>query len=97
MHQTIFLTGATGGLGGCIIHKLINCLPTLKVYALVRSITAAKSTWDETLPGFDILGNRRIVLVVGDISKPNFGIESEMMAKIARETTIVINTVCTPD
>jgi hypothetical protein len=39
--QVVFLTGATGGLGGCILFKLASQLPTKKVYILCRSESKA--------------------------------------------------------
>jgi hypothetical protein len=34
--QTMFLTGATGTLGGCLLYKLALQLPTSKIFVLVR-------------------------------------------------------------
>ncbi|KAH8665050.1 male sterility protein-domain-containing protein [Tricladium varicosporioides] len=89
--QTVFLTGATGGLGGCLLHKLINELPTKKIFVLVRSIEKAEKTWKDILPGFSIIACARITLIVGDITKENFGISASQLADLAKETTIVIN------
>ena len=34
--QTIFLTGSTGILGGCLLYKLALQLPTSRIFVLVR-------------------------------------------------------------
>lgn len=92
--QTVFLTGSTGGVGGCLLYKLALILPTTKIYVLIRGSEArAVTRWRETLPDQieDILATKKLVFVVGDISKPNFGISDEMLPELEREVTVVIN------
>jgi alcohol-forming fatty acyl-CoA reductase len=93
--QTVFLTGATGGLGGCLLFKLVSQLPTKKVFVLCRSVSKARKTWSKLMPNHvdSILESGRVKLVVGDIRKSNFGIPLGLLAEIAAETTIVINSV----
>lgn len=93
--QTVFLTGATGGLGACILYKLAVELPTRKIYALVRSLPKAKQTWQKLMPDhfMAMVNSEKIVLVLGDIMKPSLGIEAATLAKVAHDTTIVINSV----
>ncbi|KAI0997067.1 hypothetical protein K3495_g11120 [Podosphaera aphanis] len=87
--QVIFLTGATGGLGGCILYKLVMKLQTKKIYALVRNIEKAHKSWAETMPNQykSILQSGKVVLLQGDITKPNFGIDVDQIM----DTTVVIN------
>jgi len=94
--QVVFLTGATGGLGGCLLFKLASQLPTKKVYILCRSESKARKTWNKTMPNqiASILDSDRVKFVIGDIVKPNFGIAPELLAEIAEQTTIVIHSVC---
>ncbi|KAE9378885.1 NAD-binding domain 4 protein [Stipitochalara longipes BDJ] len=91
--QTVFLTGATGGLGGCILYKLASELQTHKIFVLCRSESKARATWNKTMPNQidSILNSDRVKLVVGDILKPNFGIVPDLLAEITAETTIVIH------
>lgn len=88
-NQVVFLTGATGGLGGCILYKLALKLQTKKIYCLCRSKAKAYRTWADTMPGQHkaIFDTEKVILLEGDITRPNFGIDlSEIM-----DTTIVIN------
>jgi thioester reductase-like protein len=48
--HTVFLTGATGGLGGCLLYKLATELPTQKIYVLCRSEPKAWKTWSKQCP-----------------------------------------------
>lgn len=95
--QVVFLTGATGGLGGCLLFKLASQLPTKKVYVLCRSTSKARMTWNKTMPNQigSVLHSGKVKLVVGDILKPNFGIAPDLLAEIAAQTTIIIHSVRT--
>ncbi|CCU83054.1 unnamed protein product [Blumeria hordei] len=88
-NQVIFLTGATGGLGGCLLYKLALKLQTKKIYALCRSKTKALRSWNDTMPHQykAILNSGKVILLEGDITKPNFGIDPAQV----HDTTIVIN------
>lgn len=72
--KTVLLTGGTGGLGGCLLYKLLHTLPTRKVYALVRdSYATAIAKWRRTMPPEitdRMLATDRLVLIVGDMTKP---------------------------
>lgn len=95
-NQTIFLTGATGGLGGCLLYKLALALPTQRIYVLVRSEAKARKTWRKTMPnqiGAILEDSDRVKLVVGDILKPNFGIEPDMLEEIEAQTTLIVHSV----
>jgi len=94
-NQTVFLTGATGGLGGCILYKLASELQARKIFVLCRSESKARATWNKTMPRQidSILNSDRVKLVVGDILKPNFGIAPDCLVEIAAKTTIVIHSV----
>lgn len=93
--QTVFLTGATGGLGGCLLHKLAVALPTRKIFVLCRSEPKARKTWSQTMPNHidAILKSGKVKIVVGDILKPRFGINADLFAEIAVATTLVIHSV----
>lgn len=93
--KTILLTGGTGGLGGCLLYKLLHTLPTRKVYALIRGLPAtAIEKWRHTLSpevADEILATDRLVLVVGDITKPQFGIDDGIFAELVEEVQIVLH------
>lgn len=93
--QTIFLTGGTGGLGSCLLYKLASELPTHKIFVLCRSESKARTTWNKIMPNHinSILDSNRVKLVVGDILKPKFGIDPQLLAEIAGETTAIIHSV----
>ncbi|KZP19368.1 hypothetical protein FIBSPDRAFT_862796 [Athelia psychrophila] len=91
---TVFLTGSTGGVGGCLLYKLALILPTSKIYVLIRGSEArAIARWRETLPNQveDILAMKKLIFVIGDITKPNFGVSDDMLPELEREVTVVIN------
>ncbi|KAJ7142745.1 hypothetical protein C8R44DRAFT_827585 [Mycena epipterygia] len=49
--QTVFLTGGTGNLGGCLLFKLTLAVDTQRIYVLVRGSAArAEQRWNETMP-----------------------------------------------
>ncbi|KAK7013867.1 hypothetical protein R3P38DRAFT_3575348 [Favolaschia claudopus] len=85
--QTIFLTGGTGCLGGCILYKLAMKLDTAKIYALVRgSPERGISQLKGIMPNQtgDILTTKKVQFVVGDITKKNFGIDPAVLTEMAR-------------
>jgi fatty acyl-CoA reductase len=49
--QVVFLTGGTGGLGGCLLYKLGVMLEVQKLYLLIRG-PGSKSLerWRHTMP-----------------------------------------------
>lgn len=93
--KTVFLTGGTGGLGGCLLYKLLHTLPTRKVYALIRdSPGTAIAKWRHTMsPEITdrMLATERLVLVVGDMTKPQFGIDDGVFAKLVEEVQVVLH------
>ncbi|KAJ6489005.1 NAD-binding domain 4 protein [Mycena sanguinolenta] len=92
--QTIFLTGGTGILGGCLLFKLAMTVRAHKIYVLVRgSVERARAQWDETLPGQiePMLATGRIQLVVGDVTEQNFGLPAAIMSEMADNVTLIIH------
>ncbi|KAL4814486.1 male sterility protein-domain-containing protein [Aspergillus spinulosporus] len=91
----VFLTGATGSLGGCLLYKLALRLPTKKIYALCRgSVGEAVRKWESTMPQQidDILDTGKVELITGDLSKPSLGLNPAVHKKMREEVTVVINT-----
>ena len=91
--KTVFLTGGTGVLGGCLLYKLTVELQVRKVFVLIRSKIKAESAWRNSLSDNinRIFDSGKIELVLGDITLPSFGISKDELDKISQETEIVIN------
>jgi fatty acyl-CoA reductase len=95
--QVAFLTGATGGLGGCLLYKLSIVLDVQRLYVLIRgSESTAMERWKHTMPQQyqyieDRIKARNIILVPGDMTKECFGITIETLCKIEEEVTIIIH------
>jgi alcohol-forming fatty acyl-CoA reductase len=70
--QTVFLTGSTGGLGGCLLYKLALVLRTPKIYVLVRgSAEKALERWRPTMPAQvnELIRWASITFVVRDMTR----------------------------
>ena len=93
-HQTVFLTGATGGLGGCLLYKLVVVLKVPKIYVLCRDTSArAIATWNKNMPYETpgLLASKRIAFVVGDMTALKFGIDPIIQAELAKEVTVLVH------
>ncbi|KAL5344092.1 male sterility protein-domain-containing protein [Aspergillus crustosus] len=93
--QTVFLTGSTGSLGGCLLYKLVLQLPTRKIFVLVRqSPQVAVKKWRKIMPNQTqaLLDSKKIHFVVGDITKPDLGIDPANLKRLSDEVTLVIHT-----
>ena len=92
--KTIFLTGGTGHLGGCILFKLTAVLHVRQIYVLCRGSAAmAKITIAKNMPlqAKDVLLHPGITFIEGDMTKPNFGIAQDQLAQLEKEVQIIIN------
>jgi len=84
---SIFLTGATGFLGAFLLEELL--LQTqAKVYCLVRSpdSESGKMRIQKNLESYGIWNDdfsKRIIPVLGDLSKPRLGLSSEEFQKMS--------------
>ncbi|KAJ6566875.1 male sterility protein-domain-containing protein [Mycena capillaripes] len=93
-NQTLFLTGGTGGLGGCLLFKLATKVDVRKIYVLVRGSAARAITqWSATMPHQieALLATGKIHLVVGDTTQSNCGIDPAVLAEMADTVSIVIH------
>ncbi|KAJ5295643.1 hypothetical protein N7508_010464 [Penicillium antarcticum] len=91
--QVIFLTGGTGGLGGCLVYKLALQLPVHKIFVLCRvSKNRAIARWKENMPTHvsSILASRKVVFIVGDMTHPNYGIETTIIINCAANTSLTL-------
>ncbi|KAJ7099956.1 NAD-binding domain 4 protein [Mycena belliarum] len=92
--QTIFLTGGTGCLGGCLLFKLALKLDARKIFVLVRGSAAqAMASWARTMPIEiePVFATGKVHLVVGDFTKGDFGIEPATLAELAEQVTLVVH------
>ncbi|KAJ5544473.1 Male sterility NAD-binding [Penicillium sp. DV-2018c] len=92
--HTVFLTGGTGCLGGCLLYKLSLQLPTRKIYLLVRGdVQRAISKLRQSMPNHAqaILTTNKVEFVIGDIKKAKFGINSDVLQRLQDEVTLVIH------
>lgn len=93
--HTVFLTGGTGCLGGCLLYKLALQLPTRKIYVLVRgSAQRALEKLQQTMPNHAqaIVSSGKVDFVVGDIRQANFGIDSFILQQLQEQVTLAIHT-----
>lgn len=93
-NQVVFLTGATGSLGGCLLYKLAVQLPTAKIFVLCRgSIRQAMEKWEASMPEQvdDIFDTGKVQCLIGDITQPNLGLEEREIGILQQEVTVVIH------
>ncbi|KAL8926884.1 MAG: hypothetical protein Q9208_002693 [Pyrenodesmia sp. 3 TL-2023] len=93
--STIFLTGATGFLGAYIIKDLLS-RPQISVIGHVRAKTepAGLDRIRETCQAYGIWSHEwgsRLRCVIGDLQKPQLGLDTEKWQEIADEADIVIH------
>ncbi|KAL9124367.1 MAG: hypothetical protein Q9217_006300 [Psora testacea] len=94
--QTILLTGATGFLGAHILRDLLKRHPRLQVCALVRGESDGMKRIKETCEAYGIwdeswLHSGRLDVAVGDLSKPQLGMEPEIWNRLASSVDCVIH------
>lgn len=93
--HTVFLTGSTGSLGGCLLYKLIQQLPTRKIYALIRGdVEQAIEKWKKAMPDHAkvITASKKVEFVIGDIKSIDFGIRPDVLDQLRDQVTLVIHT-----
>ncbi|EFQ32254.1 male sterility protein [Colletotrichum graminicola] len=93
-NQVVLLTGATGGLGGCLLYKLAVVLRVPKIYVVIRKTPEkAIQTWSTIMPNHvdEVLRTGSIKFVFGDLTAPQFGIAEHNVRALEKDVTIVIN------
>ena len=86
--QRIFLTGATGFLGVYLLRELLDKTDA-DIYCLVRAFdrTSARERLRNNLEQYSLWNKAiasRIIPVVGDLSKPMLGLDTNSWSKLAR-------------
>ena len=95
--KNVILTGSTGFLGIHVLNELLQIKGT-KVYCIIRNdkgIKAEKKLKQKLNYYFrniydGLIGNR-IIVVTGDICKPNFGLKNDELKELIDSTDLVIN------
>lgn len=95
---TVFLTGATGFLGSYLIRDVMERISrNLKLVAHVRGVkdsSAALARLKRSLQSYGLWKDEwagRLSAVVGDLSKPQLGIDDATWQTLAQEVDIVIH------
>lgn len=95
---TVFLTGATGFLGAYLIKDVLERTSRkLRLIAHVRSVKDPKGAMARlrrSLEGYGLWQDEwasRLSCVVGDLSKPQLGIESSVWKTLSHEVDVVIH------
>ena len=94
----VFLTGATGFLGAYIIKDILERTSrAVRLIAHVRSVKDSKAALDRlrrSLQGYGLWHDEwstRLSCVVGDLSKPQLGIEQGTWQSLSQEVDVVIH------
>ncbi|KAI1771602.1 large subunit of L-aminoadipate-semialdehyde dehydrogenase [Hypoxylon cercidicola] len=97
-HWTIFLTGATGFLGSYLVKDILDRTSReVKLIAHVRGVkdsSAALQRLRRSLQGYGLWNDawgERLSAVVGDLSKPQLGIDDSAWQRLAGEVDVVIH------
>jgi nucleoside-diphosphate-sugar epimerase len=84
--RAIFLTGATGLVGGGVLERMLAADPGLRAYVLVRDPAA----WARVVSPFPE-GAARVIPVVGDLRRDGLGLGREDRARLEREVAAVLH------
>ena len=92
-HKSILLSGAIGFLGTFILKELLQ-QTTANIYCLTRAQnpTLAKARIKQNLEDYllaDEINFDRIIPIVGDLSQPNLGLNSEVCADLAQKIDVI--------
>jgi thioester reductase-like protein len=98
MSNTVFITGATGNIGGKLLAKILESDPETRIIALIRdkSTSTARQRLAHTVstlsPEFDAaLLDHRVSIVCGDITEHLFGLSDFTFDRIAQKVTHIIH------
>lgn len=82
----VFLTGATGLIGGDVLRRLLDEDRTLRATVLVRDPARYSALAARLGPA-----RQRVTLATGDVTAPGLGMDTATRARLAREVTAVLH------
>ncbi len=106
MNSNIFLTGATGLFGSALIEHYLHRESESIIYALVRAdsperaaerlfaLLQSSPTWT---PLLEREATRRVRVVQGDFTRPDFGLSLEQIATLQKSVTNIIHSGASVD
>lgn len=85
--DVVLLTGGTGGLGASVLARLSQSPGVARVYALGRKGYSSLEQRQRKVfvdRGYDpaLLDGDKVQVLEADLSKPDFGLQPEMFAKV---------------
>lgn len=86
MRETIFVTGATGLIGGGVLQRLLETDSHVRSLVLVRDL----NRWAMHAGRFGALADR-ITAIKGDVTSPDLGMDSRTRFEIARKVTTIVH------
>ena len=94
--KQIFMTGATGFLGAYVLHNLLEADSALKICCLVRadSLDIGLSRIHKNLEKYELWNPafaERVRVVLGDVTKPKFGLDPETYDRLADEVDLLLH------
>ncbi|HEU5262414.1 MAG TPA: SDR family oxidoreductase [Gemmatimonadales bacterium] len=84
--QVVFVTGASGLLGGDALRRMLAADPALRAVVLVR----AAGRWERAAAELGIATDR-VAAVVGDVTRPGLGLDADARRRLARDVTVVVH------
>jgi nucleoside-diphosphate-sugar epimerase len=87
-NETIFMTGFPGFIAGRLVEKLAT--PDTQFFLLVQAAFVEKASLDvQKIAGITGIPAKNFVLIKGDITRPNLGMNDADLEVVRRETTDV--------
>ncbi|CAF1307836.1 unnamed protein product, partial [Rotaria sp. Silwood1] len=104
--KTIFITGATGFVGKCLIEKLLRSCPNVHQICILVRPKRGSSSNERVIelcssPLFDIVRSTypdfasKLYVIEGDLAQPNFGMSKSDQIKLIDECHIVFHCAAT--
>lgn len=98
MAATVFLTGATGNIGGNLVSQILRMYPDARMILLVRGISVSEawhrlvSVLASVAPEIDFAElTQRMKIVCGDITQTHLGLPNTEWQKLASQITHLIH------
>ncbi len=84
--STIFLTGATGLIGGGVLQRMLPLNPAMHAYVLVRDL----QRWRAVQARLGLPADR-VTPVLGDVRAPGLGLEPQVHAQVGASVSAVLH------